>query len=95
MFIFAVFHHSSLPLLFFSLSLPLSYSCLSFFLFHLPPEKRLHKLGLLSSHPSEQSYFRKDFYLGPVQDDHMPFLQRGEGPAPDTSMYTRTLTHWH
>lgn len=40
-------------------------------------EKRLHKLGLLSSHPSEQSYFRKDFYLGPVQDDHMPFLQRG------------------
>lgn len=40
-------------------------------------EKRLHKLGLLSSHPSEQSYFRKDFYLGPVQDDHIPFLQRG------------------
>ncbi|KAJ8280767.1 hypothetical protein GJAV_G00058750 [Gymnothorax javanicus] len=40
-------------------------------------EKRLHKLGLLSSHPTEQSYFRKDFYLGPVQDDHIPFLQRG------------------
>ncbi|XP_023669469.1 glutaminyl-peptide cyclotransferase-like a [Paramormyrops kingsleyae] len=40
-------------------------------------EKRLHKLGLLSSHPSEQSYFRKDVYLGPVQDDHIPFLQRG------------------
>ncbi|KAJ8385041.1 hypothetical protein AAFF_G00195710 [Aldrovandia affinis] len=40
-------------------------------------EKRLHKLGLLSSHPSEQSYFRKDIYLGPVQDDHIPFLQRG------------------
>ncbi|KAI1893231.1 hypothetical protein AGOR_G00121570 [Albula goreensis] len=40
-------------------------------------EKRLHKLGLLASHPSEQSYFRKDVYLGPVQDDHMPFLQRG------------------
>uniref|UniRef100_A0A671RMN0 glutaminyl-peptide cyclotransferase n=1 Tax=Sinocyclocheilus anshuiensis TaxID=1608454 RepID=A0A671RMN0_9TELE len=30
-------------------------------------EKRLHKQGLLTSHPSEQSYFRKDFYLGPVQ----------------------------
>ncbi|KAL4647349.1 glutaminyl-peptide cyclotransferase-like protein-like [Arapaima gigas] len=40
-------------------------------------EKRLHKLGLLSSHPSEQSYFRKDVYLGPVQDDHIPFLQKG------------------
>ncbi|KAG7483931.1 hypothetical protein MATL_G00043570 [Megalops atlanticus] len=40
-------------------------------------EKRLHKLGLLSSHPVEQSYFKKDVYLGPVEDDHMPFLQRG------------------
>ncbi|XP_007235613.3 glutaminyl-peptide cyclotransferase-like a [Astyanax mexicanus] len=40
-------------------------------------ETRLHRQGLLSSHPSEQSYFRKDFYLGPVQDDHIPFLQRG------------------
>ncbi|XP_017563530.1 glutaminyl-peptide cyclotransferase-like a [Pygocentrus nattereri] len=40
-------------------------------------ESRLHRQGLLSSHPSEQSYFRKDFYLGPVQDDHIPFLHRG------------------
>lgn len=40
-------------------------------------EKRLHKLGQLSSHPSEQSYFRKDLYLGPVEDDHVPFLKRG------------------
>ncbi|XP_036392378.1 glutaminyl-peptide cyclotransferase-like a isoform X1 [Megalops cyprinoides] len=40
-------------------------------------EKRLHRLGLLSSHPNEQSYFRKDLYLGPVQDDHIPFLQKG------------------
>ncbi|XP_026868557.2 glutaminyl-peptide cyclotransferase-like a [Electrophorus electricus] len=40
-------------------------------------EARLHRQGLLSSHPSEQSYFRKDFYLGPVQDDHIPFLHRG------------------
>ncbi|XP_028818464.1 glutaminyl-peptide cyclotransferase-like [Denticeps clupeoides] len=40
-------------------------------------EKRLHRQGLLSSHPSEQSYFRKDVYLGPVQDDHIPFLHRG------------------
>ncbi|TRZ01910.1 hypothetical protein DNTS_028600 [Danionella cerebrum] len=40
-------------------------------------EKRLHKLGFLTSHPAEQSYFRKDFYLGPVQDDHIPFLHKG------------------
>uniref|UniRef100_A0A8C4RDN5 glutaminyl-peptide cyclotransferase n=1 Tax=Erpetoichthys calabaricus TaxID=27687 RepID=A0A8C4RDN5_ERPCA len=39
--------------------------------------KRLHRLGLLSSHPSEQTYFRKDFYLGPVEDDHVPFLKKG------------------
>lgn len=40
-------------------------------------EKRLHRQGLLTSHPSEQTYFRKDFYLGPVQDDHIPFLHKG------------------
>ncbi|KAK7882622.1 hypothetical protein WMY93_028796 [Mugilogobius chulae] len=40
-------------------------------------EKRLHRQGLLVSHPSEQAYFRKDMYLGPVQDDHIPFLQKG------------------
>lgn len=41
-------------------------------------EKRLHRQDLLASHPSEQTYFRKDLYLGPVQDDHIPFLHRGE-----------------
>lgn len=40
-------------------------------------EKRLHRLGLLASHPSEQTYFRKDVYFGPVQDDHIPFFHRG------------------
>lgn len=40
-------------------------------------EKRLHRQGLLASHPFEQTYFRKDLYLGPVQDDHIPFLHRG------------------
>lgn len=40
-------------------------------------EKRLHRLDLLVSHPAEQAYFRKDKYLGPVQDDHVPFLLRG------------------
>uniref|UniRef100_A0A8C1H213 glutaminyl-peptide cyclotransferase n=1 Tax=Cyprinus carpio carpio TaxID=630221 RepID=A0A8C1H213_CYPCA len=40
------------------------------------PEKRLHKQGLLTSYPSEQSYFRKDFYGGFMQDDHITFLHR-------------------
>ncbi|KAG5285123.1 hypothetical protein AALO_G00034320 [Alosa alosa] len=40
-------------------------------------EKRLHKLGLLSSHPNPQSYFTKDVRMGPVEDDHVPFLERG------------------
>ncbi|GAA6094450.1 glutaminyl-peptide cyclotransferase isoform X1 [Tachysurus ichikawai] len=40
-------------------------------------EKRLHNLGLLSSHPTEQAYFRKDITVGPVDDDHKPFLQQG------------------
>ncbi|KTG40726.1 hypothetical protein cypCar_00011185 [Cyprinus carpio] len=40
-------------------------------------EKRLHNLGLLSSHPKEQTYFMKDVNMGPVEDDHIPFLQRG------------------
>ncbi|XP_062329663.1 glutaminyl-peptide cyclotransferase-like a [Osmerus eperlanus] len=40
-------------------------------------EKRLHRQGLLTSHPSEQAYFRKDVYFGPVQDDHIPFLNKG------------------
>ncbi|XP_050948184.1 glutaminyl-peptide cyclotransferase [Labeo rohita] len=40
-------------------------------------EKRLHNLGLLSSHPKELTYFMKDVNMGPVEDDHIPFLQRG------------------
>ncbi|XP_056302625.1 glutaminyl-peptide cyclotransferase [Danio aesculapii] len=40
-------------------------------------EKRLHTLGLLTSHPKEQRYFMKDMNMGPVEDDHLPFLQRG------------------
>ncbi|CAG6002660.1 unnamed protein product [Menidia menidia] len=45
-------------------------------------EKRLHRQGLLASHPAEQTYFRKDVYLGPVQDDHIPFLHRGDFACP-------------
>ncbi|XP_019743210.1 glutaminyl-peptide cyclotransferase-like a [Hippocampus comes] len=40
-------------------------------------EKRLHRQGLLASHPSEQTYFRKDLTFGLVEDDHIPFLRRG------------------
>ncbi|XP_026859741.1 glutaminyl-peptide cyclotransferase isoform X1 [Electrophorus electricus] len=40
-------------------------------------EKRLHNLGLLSSYSTEQTYFKKDIIMAPVEDDHTPFLQRG------------------
>ncbi|XP_067170496.1 glutaminyl-peptide cyclotransferase-like protein [Apteryx mantelli] len=40
-------------------------------------EKRLHRLGLLRSHPREQMYFQPGPAPGPVEDDHVPFLQRG------------------
>lgn len=52
-------------------------------------EKRLHRQGLLASHPAEQTYFRKDLYLGPVQDDHIPFLRRGEGDVPLLSVQSK------
>ncbi|XP_062995770.1 glutaminyl-peptide cyclotransferase-like protein [Elgaria multicarinata webbii] len=40
-------------------------------------EKRLHRLGLLKSHPQEQLYFQRDSYYSHVEDDHVPFLQKG------------------
>lgn len=40
-------------------------------------EWRLHTLGLLKDHPNEVQYFWPGMYVGPVQDDHMPFLSRG------------------
>nr|XP_056703557.1 glutaminyl-peptide cyclotransferase-like protein [Euleptes europaea] len=40
-------------------------------------ERRLHRLGLLASHPQEQLYFSRHPIYGPAQDDHVPFLQRG------------------
>ncbi|KAL7853983.1 hypothetical protein AOLI_G00208270 [Acnodon oligacanthus] len=56
-------------------------------------EKRLHKLGLLSFHPSEQIYFRKDVIMDPVEDDHMPFLQRG---VPVLHMIATPFpSYWH
>ncbi|XP_042202305.1 glutaminyl-peptide cyclotransferase-like [Callorhinchus milii] len=40
-------------------------------------EKRLHKLGELQQHPLELTYFNRELYYGPVEDDHIPFLQKG------------------
>ncbi|XP_074978494.1 glutaminyl-peptide cyclotransferase-like protein isoform X2 [Caretta caretta] len=40
-------------------------------------EKRLHRLGLLQSHPQEQTYFQREPAYGPVEDDHVPFLRKG------------------
>ncbi|CAM5173290.1 unnamed protein product [Eretmochelys imbricata] len=41
------------------------------------PEKRLHRLGLLQSHPREQTYFQREPAYGPVEEDHVPFLRKG------------------
>ncbi|XP_074075368.1 glutaminyl-peptide cyclotransferase-like protein [Macrotis lagotis] len=40
-------------------------------------EKRLHRLGLLASHPQEVMYFQQGSPYGSVDDDHIPFLRRG------------------
>ncbi|XP_072545589.1 glutaminyl-peptide cyclotransferase [Salminus brasiliensis] len=40
-------------------------------------ERRLHVLGQLKDHPNEVQYFWPGLPVGPVQDDHMPFLSRG------------------
>ncbi|XP_021238570.1 glutaminyl-peptide cyclotransferase-like protein, partial [Numida meleagris] len=40
-------------------------------------EKRLRRLGLLHASPHDQPFFRLSPAPGPVEDDHIPFLQRG------------------
>ncbi|KAM4694611.1 glutaminyl-peptide cyclotransferase [Discoglossus pictus] len=40
-------------------------------------ERRLHSLNLLKNHPSEVQYFQSRLRAGQVDDDHVPFLQRG------------------
>ncbi|KAM3931213.1 glutaminyl-peptide cyclotransferase [Leptodactylus fuscus] len=40
-------------------------------------ERRLHNLGLLKDHPSENLYFVSSLRARQVDDDHVPFLQRG------------------
>lgn len=44
---------------------------------YLFSERRLHTLGQLEDHPDEVQYFWPGMPVGPVQDDHMPFLRRG------------------
>ncbi|CAM5122842.1 unnamed protein product [Natator depressus] len=46
-------------------------------------EKRLHRVGLLQSHPREQTYFQREPAYGPVEEDHVPFLRKvSAGAAP-------------
>ncbi|KAF1590735.1 Glutaminyl-peptide cyclotransferase-like protein, partial [Eudyptes moseleyi] len=40
-------------------------------------EQRLRRLGLLLAAPQDQPFFRLSPAPGPVEDDHVPFLQRG------------------
>lgn len=46
-----------------------------------PAEKRLRSLGLLHASPKDQPFFRLSPPPGPVEDDHVPFLQRGNVPV--------------
>lgn len=45
-----------------------------------PAEQRLRRLGLLHTAPQDQPFFRLSPAPGPVEDDHVPFLQRGDVP---------------
>ncbi|XP_028856462.1 glutaminyl-peptide cyclotransferase [Denticeps clupeoides] len=40
-------------------------------------ERRLHIMGQLEDHPSEVQYFWPGLPVGPIEDDHIPFLNRG------------------
>ncbi|XP_053317237.1 glutaminyl-peptide cyclotransferase isoform X2 [Spea bombifrons] len=40
-------------------------------------EKRLHSLNLLKNHSPDVKYFQSSLRARPVDDDHVPFLQRG------------------
>ncbi|KAG8583172.1 hypothetical protein GDO81_008304 [Engystomops pustulosus] len=56
-------------------------------------ERRLHNLGLLKNHPSELLYFPSSFRVRQVDDDHVPFLQRG---VPILHLIPAPFPHvWH
>ncbi|XP_041667849.1 glutaminyl-peptide cyclotransferase [Cheilinus undulatus] len=40
-------------------------------------EQRLHSMNELVDHPESVEYFWPDRPMGPIQDDHLPFLRRG------------------
>lgn len=41
-------------------------------------EKRLSSLGLLSDYKNTQKYFQEMSTSADIEDDHLPFLQRGK-----------------
>lgn len=41
-------------------------------------EKRLHSMNQLVNHPTSVEYFWPDVPVGHIQDDHLPFLNRGD-----------------
>lgn len=43
----------------------------------IPSEKRLHSMNQLVDHPNSVQYFWPDQPIGHIQDDHIPFLNRG------------------
>ncbi|XP_075594729.1 glutaminyl-peptide cyclotransferase-like protein isoform X2 [Balearica regulorum gibbericeps] len=55
-------------------------------------EQRLRRLGLLHAPPQAQPFFRLSPAPGPVEDDHVPFLQRGKRhQAPNSYLQTAAL----
>lgn len=45
-------------------------------------EKRLHSMNQLVDHPNSVQYFWPDRPVGHIQDDHIPFLNRGRTQIP-------------
>lgn len=43
----------------------------------LPAEQELYELGLLKDHSLERKYFQNFGYGNIIQDDHIPFLRKG------------------
>lgn len=50
---------------------------LLFVLALMSSEKRLHSMNQLVNHPNSVQYFWPDQPVGHIQDDHIPFLNRG------------------
>lgn len=59
-----------------SLALPVQINHAFFFGFPCL-EKRLHSMNQLSDHPTSMEYFWPDRPVSHIEDDHIPFLNRG------------------